>query len=94
MRACLTQIANETGAAPGGTLYADALSSADGPAATYIDMFRHNAALLTTSMAGRQGGTRQYARRPRPLSGPTTSRATTGSCAGHPRPFRRSPLGL
>lgn len=52
----LTQIASETGVAPGGTLYADALSSAGGPAATYLDMFKHNAALLTNAMAGRQEG--------------------------------------
>jgi zinc/manganese transport system substrate-binding protein len=49
----LTQIANETGVTPGGTLYADALSPPGGPAATYIDMFKHNAALLTAAMAGR-----------------------------------------
>jgi zinc/manganese transport system substrate-binding protein len=47
----ISQIAKETGIVPGGTLYADALSSADGPAATYLDMFAHNAALLTTAMS-------------------------------------------
>lgn len=36
------QLAREAGVVVGGTLYSDSLSSADGPAATYIDMFRHN----------------------------------------------------
>jgi zinc/manganese transport system substrate-binding protein len=36
------QIADETGLKIGGTLYSDALSDADGPAATYIDMMRNN----------------------------------------------------
>ena len=40
----LDQIAKETGARIGGTLYSDALSDANGPAATYLDMFRHNIA--------------------------------------------------
>jgi zinc/manganese transport system substrate-binding protein len=47
------QIANETGIALGGELYADALSAADGPAATYLDMFRHNVGLLIPAMEGR-----------------------------------------
>jgi len=38
----MDRIARETGAAIGGTLYSDALSAPDGPAATYIDMMRHN----------------------------------------------------
>jgi zinc/manganese transport system substrate-binding protein len=36
------RIADETGAKIGGTLFSDALSGAQGPAATYIDMIRHN----------------------------------------------------
>jgi zinc/manganese transport system substrate-binding protein len=36
------RIADETGARIGGTLYSDALSQPSGPAATYIDMMRHN----------------------------------------------------
>lgn len=47
------QIANETGVALGGELYADALSAADGPAATYLDMFRHNVDLLIPAMEGK-----------------------------------------
>jgi zinc/manganese transport system substrate-binding protein len=38
----MQQIAKETGAKVGGTLYSDALSAPDGPAATYIDMMRSN----------------------------------------------------
>jgi zinc/manganese transport system substrate-binding protein len=46
----LDQIARETGAAIGGTLYSDALSKADGPAATYLDMFRHNIGTLARAL--------------------------------------------
>lgn len=38
----LKQIAAETGAKIGGTLYSDALSGPDGPASTYIDMMENN----------------------------------------------------
>jgi zinc/manganese transport system substrate-binding protein len=38
----IEQIARETGAKIGGTLYSDALSKSDGPAPTYIDMMRNN----------------------------------------------------
>lgn len=48
----IEQISNETGLKIGGALYSDALSSKDGPAATYIDMMRHNTKLLTEAMAG------------------------------------------
>jgi zinc/manganese transport system substrate-binding protein len=41
----------ETGAKIGGTLYSDALSKADGPAATYLDTFRHNVETLTAPLA-------------------------------------------
>ncbi|MEM8774131.1 MAG: metal ABC transporter substrate-binding protein [Pseudomonadota bacterium] len=46
----IEQIANETGAAIGGTLYSDALSDEDGPASTYIDMMRHNATTLSSAL--------------------------------------------
>ncbi len=46
----LEQIANETGASIGGTLFPDALSGSDGPAATYLDMMRHNAETLTQAL--------------------------------------------
>jgi len=39
----MREIAGETGAAIGGTLYSDALSAPDGPAGTYIALMRHNA---------------------------------------------------
>jgi zinc/manganese transport system substrate-binding protein len=38
----MQQIAKETGAKVGGTLYSDALSEPGGPAGTYIDMMRNN----------------------------------------------------
>ena len=38
----IERIAEETGARIGGRLYSDALSGEGGPAATYIDMMRHN----------------------------------------------------
>ncbi|MEM7188543.1 MAG: metal ABC transporter substrate-binding protein [Pseudomonadota bacterium] len=47
----LEQIANETGAGIGGSLYSDALSGPDGPAGTYLDMMRHN----TTALVGALG---------------------------------------
>jgi zinc/manganese transport system substrate-binding protein len=47
----LDQIARETGAKIGGTLYSDALSGPDGPAPTYLDMFRHNVGALTAALS-------------------------------------------
>jgi zinc/manganese transport system substrate-binding protein len=47
----LDQIARETGAKLGGTLYSDALSEANGPAATYLDMFRHNIRTLAAALS-------------------------------------------
>jgi zinc/manganese transport system substrate-binding protein len=47
------QIADETSVTLGGELYADALSASDGPAPTYLDMFRHNVGLLIPAMEGR-----------------------------------------
>ena len=46
----LEQIAGETGAVIGGTLYPDALSGPDGPASTYLDMMRHNATTLAQAL--------------------------------------------
>lgn len=48
----IQQIASETGIHPGGELYSDALSAPDGPAATYVEMMRHNATLLQNAMLG------------------------------------------
>jgi zinc/manganese transport system substrate-binding protein len=44
------QIAAATGARIGGTLYAEALSSPDGPAGTYARMFRYNIETLVRGM--------------------------------------------
>ncbi|WP_305971805.1 MULTISPECIES: metal ABC transporter substrate-binding protein [unclassified Mameliella] len=46
----LQQIANETGATIGGTLYPGALSGPAGPAPTYLDMMRHNAKTLAQAL--------------------------------------------
>ena len=46
----IKQIANETGAKVGGMLYPGALSGADGPASTYLDMMRHNATTLSKAL--------------------------------------------
>ncbi|WP_052340854.1 metal ABC transporter solute-binding protein, Zn/Mn family [Salinarimonas rosea] len=46
----MRRIADETGAAIGGTLYSDALSGADGPAPTYIEMMRHNIRTLSEAL--------------------------------------------
>ena len=46
----MEQIANETGATIGGTLYSDALSVKSGPASTYLDMMRHNATTLSEAL--------------------------------------------
>jgi zinc/manganese transport system substrate-binding protein len=43
-------LAQETGAVLGGTVYSDALSLPGGPAATYLDMLRHNTTLFAEAM--------------------------------------------
>lgn len=45
------QIARESGARIGGRLYSDALSKADGPAATYIAMMKHNISQIEKALA-------------------------------------------
>jgi len=47
----LDQIARETGAKIGGTLFSDALSPPDGPAATYLDMFRNNIEVMSQALS-------------------------------------------
>ena len=44
------QIARESGARVGGTLFSDALSDEKGPAPTYIAMIRHNAKMLVEAL--------------------------------------------
>jgi len=46
----LDQIARETGAKIGGTLYSDGLSDAGGPAPTYIEMMRYNVRELSKAL--------------------------------------------
>ncbi len=47
------QIAAETGAKLGGSLYSDALSEPGQGAATYLEMFRHNIGLLVPALEGK-----------------------------------------
>lgn len=47
----LKRIADETGAAIGGTLYPGALSGPKGPAPTYLDMMRHNAKTIAKALS-------------------------------------------
>ena len=46
----IEQIADETGASIGGTVYSDALSGPDGPASTYLDMMRHNTEMFAAAL--------------------------------------------
>ena len=46
----IEQIAKESGVGVGGELYSDALSGADGPAASYIEMFKHNVSQIVATM--------------------------------------------
>ncbi len=48
----IEQIASETGLKIGGRLYSDALSPADGPASTYIDLMEHNIATIKGAILG------------------------------------------
>jgi zinc/manganese transport system substrate-binding protein len=47
----LDQIAKETGAKIGGTLFSDALSPPDGSAGTYLDMFRNNIETMSEALS-------------------------------------------
>lgn len=48
----VAQVAAEAGLGLGGTLYSDALSPAGGPAASYLDLMRHNVTTLAAAMHG------------------------------------------
>jgi zinc/manganese transport system substrate-binding protein len=48
----IEQIAREGGAVIGGELFSDALSPPDGPAPTYVAMFRHNVTSLRQALQG------------------------------------------
>ncbi|MGY3484360.1 zinc/manganese transport system substrate-binding protein [Bradyrhizobium sp. USDA 4011] len=45
------QLSSETGAVIGGTLYSDSLSAPDGPAPTYLDMFRSNLRTMISALS-------------------------------------------
>jgi len=47
------QIADASGAKPGGELYVEALSRADGPAGSYVQMFRYNVDAMVKAMRGK-----------------------------------------
>ncbi len=46
----IEQIARETGTKIGGTVYSDALSPADGPAPTYLDMMNNNISMFAAAL--------------------------------------------
>ena len=46
----LQQIVRETGSAIGGELFPGSLSKKDGPAATYLELMRHNATTITAAL--------------------------------------------
>lgn len=48
----MQQLAREAGAFIGGALYSDSLSGPNGPASTYLDMFRHNASEIAKALTG------------------------------------------
>jgi zinc/manganese transport system substrate-binding protein len=52
----LKNIAADSGAKTGGTLYSDALSPPEGPASTYIDMMRHNVRELSAALTQQKVG--------------------------------------
>lgn len=55
----IERIRKESGARLGGTLYSDALSPPDGPAATYVAMMRHNLATLLSALAPNDAAARR-----------------------------------
>lgn len=46
------QVARETGARFGGTLYVDSLSGPDGPVPTYLDLLRHDLDVIVAGLSG------------------------------------------
>jgi ABC-type Zn uptake system ZnuABC Zn-binding protein ZnuA len=51
----IAQVASNTGAVHGGILYADALSTPDGPAASYLGLLRHNVTTLIKALSRETG---------------------------------------
>ncbi|WP_182111511.1 MULTISPECIES: metal ABC transporter solute-binding protein, Zn/Mn family [unclassified Actinotalea] len=50
------QVARETGARFGGTLYVDSLSGPDGPVPTYLDLLRHDVDVVVAGLTGAPAG--------------------------------------
>lgn len=48
----MLQVVDATNAAFGGTLYVDSLSDPDGPVPTYLDLVRHDAAVIIDALTG------------------------------------------
>lgn len=48
----MQQVVEATDAVYGGTLYVDSLSDADGPVPTYLELIRHDAALIIAALTG------------------------------------------
>lgn len=48
----MQQVVEATGAAFGGTLYVDSLSTADGPVPTYLDLIRYDATTIVDALTG------------------------------------------
>lgn len=48
----MQQVVDATGAVYGGTLYVDSLSEAGGPVPTYLDLIRHDAAVIVDALTG------------------------------------------
>ncbi|MDQ2585003.1 metal ABC transporter substrate-binding protein [Saccharothrix yanglingensis] len=53
--AAMRQVVAATGAAFGGVLHVDSLSTPDGPVPTYLDLVRHDARTITAALTGRAG---------------------------------------
>lgn len=51
----MQQVVQATGAAFGGVLYVDSLSEQDGPVPTYLDLLRHDAAVILSGLTGGEG---------------------------------------
>jgi manganese transport system substrate-binding protein len=51
----MRQVVAATGAAFGGVLYVDSLSTPDGPVPTYLDLVRHDARVIASALTGRAG---------------------------------------
>ncbi len=50
----MQQVAHDSGARFGGTLYVDSLSDAGGPVPTYLDLIRHDADVIVAGLTGKE----------------------------------------